>query len=166
MSFLNPHYETAISPKSASEVQGCEFDWLALDQDGHVAFFSTAGGGYAPASFLADTDAHDQAIAAILASPVVCAARFAPDLPPQLDNTWRSMAERGVYAFDAEPNGGPYRLVAAPQVAIHVTELPIAASDVARRLTLWSTRFSRGRGGLLELNDADFQARTRTDESR
>lgn len=47
--------------KSAAEILGLEFDWLASDADGHVALFSTAGGGYTPEAFLQDTDAHDRA---------------------------------------------------------------------------------------------------------
>src|SRR5437899_85750 len=41
-----------MGAKSADEILGLEFDWLASDADGHVALFSTAGGGYAPEDFL------------------------------------------------------------------------------------------------------------------
>lgn len=54
------------APKSAEEIQGLELDWLRSDADGHVALFSTAGAGFAPAEFLRDTDAHDEAIDAVL----------------------------------------------------------------------------------------------------
>src|SRR5262245_52257163 len=56
------NYSDAVSAKSADEILGLEFDWLASDADGHVALFSTAGGGFAPDEFLSDTDAHDRAI--------------------------------------------------------------------------------------------------------
>ena len=67
-----------MGAKSADEIQGFEFDWLATDVDGHVALFSTAGGGFAPEAFLLDTDAHNAAIKALLASPPRTKARFAP----------------------------------------------------------------------------------------
>ena len=57
-----------MTAKSASEIVGLEFDWLACDADGHVGFFSTAGGGCAPEAFLRDTDAFDAAIEAIRSS--------------------------------------------------------------------------------------------------
>jgi len=113
-----------MTERTASEVQGYEFDWLALDAEGNVALFSTAGGGYTPAAFLRDTDAHDAAIDAILGTQSVTDVRFAPELAPDLENTWREVAARGLFAFDSDFNGGPYRLVAAPDVPVTVEELP------------------------------------------
>jgi hypothetical protein len=37
-----------MSAKSAIDIQGFEYDWLAVDLDGHVAVFTTAGDGFAP----------------------------------------------------------------------------------------------------------------------
>lgn len=122
--------------KSAEEIQGLEYDWLASDADGHVALFSTAGGGFAPPEFLRDTGAHDAAIDAILACPVMTAVRFAPEVAPGLKNIWRMAAERGLFAFDCDPNGGPYRIVAAPVVPLRVDSLPAPAADVVSRLSL------------------------------
>jgi hypothetical protein len=41
--------------KVASDIRGHEYDWLARDADDHVALFSAAEGGYAPASIPACT---------------------------------------------------------------------------------------------------------------
>lgn len=60
---------TLALPKSAEEILGLEYDWLASDAKGFVALFTTAGGGYAPTEFLKDTDAHDRAIDIILDLP-------------------------------------------------------------------------------------------------
>lgn len=127
--------------KSADEILGLEFDWLASDADGYVALFSTAGGGYAPDEFLRDTDAHDAAIDAVLASPASTVARFAPELPPGLKNTWRMVAERGLFAFDSDPHGGPYRVVAAPADPIRIVDLPRGVIDIVGRLKLRQVRF-------------------------
>lgn len=127
--------------KSADEILGLEFDWLASDADGYVALFSTAGGGYAPDEFLRDTDAHDAAIDAVLASPASTVARFAPELPPGLKNTWRMVAERGLFAFDSDPHGGPYRMVAAPADPIRIVDLPRSVIDIVGRLKLRQVRF-------------------------
>jgi len=119
-----------------TDISGLEYDWLASDMNGHVALFSTAGAGYAPAEFLRDTDAHDAAINAILALPASTMAKFAPSVGPGCVNTWKLVAERGLYAFDCNPNGGPYRLDAAPDVPIRVDALPSVAIDVISRLRL------------------------------
>jgi len=131
-----------MGARTGAEISGLEFDWLASDANGHVAMFSTAGGGYAPEEFLRDTDAHDNAADIILALPSYTKARFAPELGPGLKNTWQMMAERGFFAFDSDPNGGPYRLVAAPERATHVSELPRVVSDVVARLVFLHLKFS------------------------
>lgn len=128
--------------KSADDISGADYDWLACDGEGHVALFSTAGGGYAPDGFLRDTDAHDTAIKAVLACQTTTSARFAPALASTYENTWKLVAERGLFAFDADANGSPYQLVAAPEDAIDVDQLPEAAVDVIRFLTFPQLRFS------------------------
>ena len=55
-----------MKPKTAQDVAGFEYDWLACDARGRVGFFSTAGGGYAPTALLENSDAYDEAIDAIL----------------------------------------------------------------------------------------------------
>ncbi|HET6148599.1 MAG TPA: hypothetical protein VFH68_13780 [Polyangia bacterium] len=131
-----------MGAKTAADIAGLEFDWLASDADGHVALFSTAGGGYAPDGFLRDTERHDVAIGAILAHPESTSARFAPELAPGLKNTWRMVAERGLFAFDADCNGGPYNLVAAPETPARLTELPMEAGRVAGAMKLPHLRFA------------------------
>lgn len=131
-----------MSTKSPADIQGFEYDWLATDGDGHVALFSTAGGGYAPDAFLRDTDSHDAAIDAILASEPRSGVRFAPVLPPGRKNTWRLAAERGIFAFDSDPNGGPYRLVAAPDVPVRVRDLAEGVAAVVMDVRFAGLRFA------------------------
>ncbi|MEU8659832.1 hypothetical protein [Actinoplanes philippinensis] len=132
---------SGMGAKSANDILGAEYDWLAGDGDGHVALFSTAGGGYAPDVFLRDTDAHAAAIGAVLACAATTSARFAPTLASKCENTWKLVAERGLFAYDADIDGGPYRMVAAPEVAIEAAHLPEVAVDVIRRLTFARLRF-------------------------
>jgi hypothetical protein len=134
-----------MGPKSPEDILGFEFDWLASDADGHVAFFSTAGGGYAPEEFLQDTDVHDAAIDAILASPVRTRARFAPEVHSDAQNTWKLMAERGLFAFDSDAHGGPYRLVAAPESPIRIADLPETIGSIVGRIVLRGLSFVQSR---------------------
>jgi hypothetical protein len=134
--------DNKIGRKTADEVEGFEYDWLACDADDYVGFFSTAGGGYAPGQLLENTDRHDAAIKLILSLPVSTSAEFAPDLAPKYENTWRMVAERGLYAYDADFNGGPYRLVAVPRVPKKVGQFPDSISSVVRLLRLRGQKFS------------------------
>jgi len=120
-----------MGKKTAEEVRGFEYDWLAIDSGGYLGFFSSAGGGYVPVEVLRDTDAQDRAIANVLEAAEASIALFGPTLAPGLKNVWLQMAERGVFAFDSDPNGGPYRLVAKP-------ETPIAAERLLRDPSLFA----------------------------
>lgn len=137
------------------DIAGYEYDWLAVDGDGHVALFSTAGSGFAPESFLRDIDAHDVAIEAILSAPPTTSVRFSPDVPPDRDNTWRRVAERGVFAFDTDPTGGPYRLVAAPGEPAKLGQLPLAVSRAVEGITITSRSFAH----VTTITDADLLAK-------
>jgi hypothetical protein len=128
--------------KALNEIEGLCYEWLASDADGHPACFSTAGGGYAPAEFLEDTDAHDLAIDMILAAPPSTVALFAPPVSPELTNTWQLMAERGVFAFESDYIGGPYTLVAAPKIPTHLRYLPTSVSAIIARVTFSTLCFS------------------------
>jgi hypothetical protein len=130
-----------MAKKSREEIEGLEFDFLARDLDGNMALFSTAGGGYAPEGFLLDTDLHDAAIEEILNLAPSTEAEFAPEMPSNLTNTWRLVAQRGLFAFDSDPNGGAYRLVAAPRVPRRSTMLPPLAVVATDRLVLQNIRF-------------------------
>lgn len=131
-----------MTAKSSADIRGLEYDWLATDADGHVAFFSTAGGGYAPDEFLRDTDVHDAAITVILGLPARTEARFAPSVTTGCQNTWKLMAERGLFAFDSDPQGGPYRLVSAPKQPIRANELLEGAVRAPTRLVFADLRFA------------------------
>lgn len=122
---------SSSTEKSATDVTGFEYDWLGRDEDGHVALFTTAGAGYAPKAFLRDTDAHRDAIEAVLAQPATTIAAFFPEVGAGCINTWQLVAERGLYAYDSNPNGGPYDRVAAPQNPVRIETLPASVAAVA-----------------------------------
>lgn len=122
---------TSSTEKSATDIIGFEYNWLDRDEDGHVALFTTAGAGYAPKAFLRDTDAHYDAIQTVLALPASTTALFFPDVGEGCINTWQLVAERGLYAYDSNPNGGPYDRVAAPQNPVRIETLPESVAVVA-----------------------------------
>jgi hypothetical protein len=123
------------------EIQGQEYDWLAADSEGLVGFFSTAGGGYAPQAFLDDVNAFDSAIAAVLSLPATGSATCFRELRTRLTNTWKLVAERGLYAFDSSPLGGAYRLIATPDTPARLKDLPASVGHVAGRVVLPDVTF-------------------------
>jgi len=126
----------------ASDLQGREFDWFATDADGHAGLFSTAGGGAIPGAVLATRELHDAAVAALLTAPPTSEVEFAPPVGPGLANDWAAAAARGLFAFDSDPNGGPYRLVARPKAPAQPDSLPAAVRDAAATAVL-DVGFSR-----------------------
>lgn len=130
-----------MEAKTADEIMGFEYDWLAVDADGHIGLFSTAGGGFAPPEFLQDIDAHDAGVEALMASPASTVCRFFPEVAIGLPNAWKDAAERGLFAFDSDPNGGPYRLVASPENPATLIEVPEETRSAASLVKLHSVRF-------------------------
>jgi hypothetical protein len=131
-----------MSAKTAEEVQGYEYDWLACDQVGHVALFSTAGGGFTPRAFLANTDLYDRALDVLRKLPTITVAKFARQVEEGLPNTWKEVAERGLFSFDSDIQGGPYRLAGVPARPAHLDEFPSAVVDVIRRVQLKTIQFA------------------------
>ncbi|QAT81656.1 hypothetical protein EJ065_0041 [Corallococcus coralloides] len=95
-----------------------------------------------PREVLRDTNVLDAAISAILSSDISSEVRFVPSVAEGWENTWRMMAERGVFAFDADVHGGPYMLVAEPANPIRVEDPPESVATVARQITLKGLDFS------------------------
>jgi hypothetical protein len=119
-----------MSGKTLEDIWGMEADWLACDADYRVAVFSTAGSGFAPQEYLDDIDVHHSAIKAILNRPPSTRARLV------------AAAEQGLYAFDNDPSGGPYTLVAAPERATTVGELPAELTPLIARIRFRTLRFA------------------------
>lgn len=131
-----------MGAKTAEEIRGVEYDWIACDSKDHLALLSTAGGGYAPEEFLRNTDLHDAAIDAILALPASTSALFAPILEPGRVNIWRLVAERGLFAFDADVHGGSYRVVAAPAEPTTAAQMPASVRDAPREMEFRNLQFA------------------------
>jgi hypothetical protein len=83
-------------------IQGFEFDWFAIDQDGHCALFAAGGSGIAPVSAINEMSAHDAVgegiEVSLFGSPAV----------------WQSYARVGLFAFDWSGTQGAYIRVAEP----------------------------------------------------
>jgi hypothetical protein len=130
-----------MSERTIRDLIGLEYDWLACDSVGQVGFFSTAGGGLAPAEVAKHTDQYDAAISRILAmqssTKAICMRVFKEG---HVD-TWKQMSERGVFAYDSDFFGSPYERIAKPAVSVLVTQLPADVASVVARVTFYNARF-------------------------
>ncbi len=108
---------------------GLEHDWIATDGLGQVALFCTAGGGNAPAALVDELPSYRDAIAAL---ETLGPSTTSIDGP--LIEEWRELAERGLFVYDSDAAGGPYRRVALPVIALTVEKLPEKVASVARRI--------------------------------
>ena len=79
------------------ELQGIEYDWLAIDSTGHVGLFCTAGGGNAPFDIAARLDAHLDAIHAMYELQATTEPVEGPG-----ESEWERAAARGVFVYDSD----------------------------------------------------------------
>jgi hypothetical protein len=104
---------------------GLEFDWFALDAEGHIGLFSSAGFGPVPPSVQLHFQEHDRAAFhldwRVLAMEQAC-------------------AECGLFLFDWQHWQGPYLKLAQPlqemnaalrQQILHIPELMVFARSFA-----------------------------------
>ena len=85
-----------------SEIQGREFDWFALDSEGNLALFATAGEGFIPVEVVGCIAMHD-AISESLPAPHTGTLQV-----------WNDYAAKGLFVFDWDLPGGPYRRQVVP----------------------------------------------------
>ena len=84
------------------DLNGIEFDWLARDADGNIALFATAGEGFFPLSVTTHYASHTSITEAI------------PSPNAGTEKVWGDYAAVGLYVFDWNLPGGPYKLRATP----------------------------------------------------
>jgi hypothetical protein len=95
-----------MSPMLA-DLRGIEFDWFAVDSDGNVALFATAGEGFFPEN-VAEHHAMHSYVSESLPAPRSGTAEV-----------WLDYASVGLYVFDWALPGGPYQRRASPTCELH-----------------------------------------------
>jgi hypothetical protein len=91
-----------------------EFDFLAVDDDDHVAVFSSAGYGPLPLAVLDQPELEQEAVEATELLPIVSNIKDAP-IGGGDYHFWLARVERGLFAYDWENTYGPYQRVAIPE---------------------------------------------------
>lgn len=78
------------------ELSGLEFDWFAVDSEGNLALFATAGEGFIP-YFVGEHHAKHSSVSASLSAPQAGTREV-----------WNDYAALGLFVFDWALPGGPY----------------------------------------------------------
>jgi hypothetical protein len=89
------------------ELEGREFDWFAIDCEGNIGLFSTAGEGTIPSAVMEAYSEHDK-ISEQLESPGWGSSEV-----------WSDYAALGLYVYDWSLHGGPYKKERAPSKVIN-----------------------------------------------
>ena len=88
------------------DIAGREFDWFAVDANGHAALFATGGCGPGPSSALAHVSAHD------------AVGELIPTNGWGTSAVWEDYARAGLYAYDWSESRHRYVRVAIPEVSL------------------------------------------------
>jgi hypothetical protein len=109
-----------------------EFDWFAVDRDGHIAHFSTAGYGPVPVVVKEHFGDHVKLKEHFLKSR----GKGSADLLNHDGNRedWLNMARHGIYSFDFKHWEGPYILIAKPSAPIKIQDFPEEIRVVIKRV--------------------------------
>lgn len=91
---------------ASTDIEGREFDWFSIDQDGRYALFATAGYGVVPEKVRAHASAYDAIGEFISVTGWGSAA------------VWQSYARVGLCAYDWSDRQGCYVRVALPELAL------------------------------------------------
>lgn len=84
------------------DLRGIEFDWFAIDSDGNLALFATAGEGFFPQS-VAEHHTNHSSLSESLPAPHAGTSEV-----------WSDYAALGLHVFDWVLPGGPYEMRASP----------------------------------------------------
>jgi hypothetical protein len=132
---MNPFedHDTHEALPVEEEVHGPVVEWLAQDSRGHVALFTAVTDADVTPAVLDELDAHRRAVEAILGGAPTTRSVFGPPIGTERGERWRAVVERGLFVFATHRSGGPYWIAEAPQLPIHVADLPASVSELLGR---------------------------------
>lgn len=108
---------------------GCDYEWLALDSEGYVAIFTSAGCAPIPTSILRQASDADLLSAAVRDLPIKGKAHMLAPLPRPDDYIYFS--SRGLFAYDwrdlhrsSHNCSNAYEMLSKPEHPIRIDEFP------------------------------------------
>jgi len=108
------------------EFLGSEFDWVAVDKDGAIGYFATAGAGWIPEPVLSDGEPFWNSLDIVISLPAITEVINRYSGSGHIVD-WLNVAARGVFAFDWNHTTKRYELVASPKILLELED----AGDLA-----------------------------------
>jgi hypothetical protein len=130
------------------DIEGVDFAWLAVDDEGLVAIFMTGGEGPVPESAKSNAGAELDVEELLARAPEVTECRTHVTYPRPDD--FLAAGRRGVFAFDwtdvhrtRSQWRQVYELVAEPEFPINLKQLPVTLQALARTTHLSGISFRK-----------------------
>lgn len=131
-----------------SSIQGVDYAWLAVDDEGFIAIFMTGGEGPVPNSAQFKAGPMLDVEELLARAPEISECRSHVNyLRP---DDFLAAARRGVFAFDwsdvhrtTSETRKVYELIAEPTSPIDLEHLPAALQEIARKTHLSGVNFKR-----------------------
>jgi hypothetical protein len=111
-----------------------DFEWYAVDHKGHVAFLTSAGFGAIPMAVFRDKEMYYKAAEYFRSLPLRCGHVLAASGSYDW-SSWTRVADQGLFGYDWNTSAGqyvpgcPYKLMAAPETPITLSDLPANVRD-------------------------------------
>ena len=118
---------------SDRNILGTEFDWFAVDSDGHVGHFSSAGFGQVPKVAEANAELHDRVLELLQKAPASGKSSFERGVGKGCED-WLKIAQHGIFSFDWKHWNGPYARIATPASPVLLDQLPEEVRSTASRI--------------------------------
>ncbi len=112
-------------------IEGYEFDWYAVDSEGHIGHFATAGFGPIPAKVNIAEQFSLQEFFNSLEEVTECELLVGKE---ESFKDWIYTARRGLFSYDWKHWKGPYLMIARPKKALKLSELPTWAQTVCQKI--------------------------------
>jgi hypothetical protein len=119
------YYDSAAQGRRPSS----DFEWYAVDRNGHVAFLTSAGLGAIPMLVFRDKEAYQRAANFFRSLPARCGHVLHAKGPYDW-SSWIRAANQGLFGYDWNASAGqyvpgyPYKLMAAPETPVTLSDLP------------------------------------------
>jgi hypothetical protein len=123
------------------EYRGVELDWIAVDTEENIGYFSTAGFGPIPASVISLGEVGD-GLEELVRNLPICTSSVVTSLFRRDITDWIRAAERGLFAFDWRSSSSSYELIARPAKPVSCKLLSEPAMRVLVQRSLLPVRLS------------------------
>lgn len=117
------------------EFIGLEYDWAAIDKNGYVGYFSSAGAGPIPKFCILEPALFDELFEKTISMVTSCESIQLSGYDRDVSD-WVSIAQKGFYTFDWRRELSVYQLIAKPKKPIKFNFLNSDMRDLIGKIKL------------------------------